>query len=201
MRVLSKTIIPAASDKERIMERIILGIDPGSNIMGFALLKCNASGVTLLSYGIERFSGGEGEEHLIKVKQVFERTIALIDKWLPDEMAIESPFYGKNIQAMLKLGRAQGAAISAALSREIPVVEYAPKRVKMSVTGKGNATKEQVAYMMKAILKIADADAPKTFDATDALAIAYCHYSSKATPGRASKSWSAFVEANKDRVV
>ncbi len=197
MKVLSKTIIPGSADKERI----ILGIDPGSNIMGFAVLKANASGVSLLSYGIERF-GLDGEEHLIKVKQVFERTIALIDAWLPDEMAIESPFYGKNIQAMLKLGRAQGAAISAALSREIPVVEYAPKRVKMSVTGKGNATKEQVAYMMKAILKIDDSatNAPKTFDATDALAIAYCHYSSKATPGRASKSWSAFVEANADRV-
>ena len=184
---------PAAA----VRERVILGIDPGSNIMGFAVLSVTGKQVSLRDYGVERFT--QMDEHLLKIQGVFERTLALIERFLPDELAIEAPFYGKNIQAMLKLGRAQGACISAALSRQIPVVEYAPKRIKQSVTGKGNATKEQVAYMMKTLLGVSDDTLP--LDATDACAIALCHHYSQTTlPGRASKSWGAFLKENPERV-
>ncbi len=178
-------------------ERVILGIDPGSNIMGYAVLAVSGQKVSLRGYGVERFTGED--EHLLKIQGVFQKTLALIEHYLPDELAIEAPFFGKNIQAMLKLGRAQGACISAALSRQIPVVEYAPKRVKQSVTGKGNATKEQVAYMMKVLLGVADDNLP--LDATDACAIALCHHYSQTTlPGRASKSWGAYLKENPGRL-
>ena len=165
--------------------------------MGFAVLGVIGKAVSLRGYGVEKF--GHHEDHLLKIQDVFEKTLKLVDRYLPDELAIEAPFYGKNIQSMLKLGRAQGACISAALSRQIPVVEYAPKRVKQSVTGKGNATKEQVAYMMKVLLGVSDSTLP--LDATDACAIALCHhYSQTVLPGRASKSWGAFLKENPDRV-
>jgi crossover junction endodeoxyribonuclease RuvC len=165
--------------------------------MGYAVLQAVGRGATLQAYGIERFT--QLDDHLLKIQAVFERTLALIETHLPDELAIEAPFYGKNIQSMLKLGRAQGACIAAALSRQIPVVEYAPKRVKQAVTGKGTATKAQVAYMMKALLGIDDATLP--LDATDACAIALCHiFSQTALPGKASKSWGAFLKENPDRV-
>lgn len=166
--------------------------------MGYAALAVTGKTVSLRGYGVERFT--HEDEHLLKIKGVFERTLALIDEYLPDEMAVEAPFFGKNVQAMLKLGRAQGACISAALSRQISVVEYAPKRVKQAVTGKGNATKEQVAYMMRSLLGITDDKLP--LDATDACAIALCHYYSQTTtPSRASKSWSAFLKENPDRLL
>ena len=181
-----------------IGEKIILGIDPGSNIMGYAVISQRGSEIELLTYGIERFSSAD--EHLLRIKQIYERTAAIIEKYLPDEMAIEAPFFGKNVQVMLKLGRAQGACISAALAREIPVTEYAPKKVKQSVTGKGNATKEQVAYMMRALLKIDPNTFP--FDATDALALAICHHYSKGVQGRAgSKNWGSFLAENPGRVL
>jgi crossover junction endodeoxyribonuclease RuvC len=165
--------------------------------MGYAVLAAAGKSVSLRAYGVERFT--QLDDHLLKIQGVFERTISLIDEYLPDELAIEAPFFGKNVQSMLKLGRAQGACIAAALSRQIPVVEYAPKRVKQSVTGKGNATKEQVAYMMKTLLGVEDDTLP--MDATDACAIALCHYYSQtALPGRASKSWSAFLKENPDRI-
>lgn len=187
----------ASTIPSSIREKIILGIDPGSNIMGYAVLCQRGSEVSLLTYGIERFSSAD--EHLLRVKQIYERTAAIIEKYLPDEMAIEAPFFGKNIQAMLKLGRAQGACISAALARDIPVTEYAPKKVKQSVTGKGTATKEQVAYMMRSLLKIDPEHL--TFDATDALAIALCHHYSKGVQGKAgSKSWGSFLAENPGRL-
>jgi crossover junction endodeoxyribonuclease RuvC len=186
----------AIGSNEMVNDRVIIGIDPGSNIMGYGVLHHKGKDLILIAYGIERFEGEE--EHLMKIKKIFERVIALIEKYLPDEMAIEAPFYGKNIQSMLKLGRAQGAAISAALSREIPVVEYSPKRVKMSVTGKGNATKEQVAYMMTKMLKMSTV--PETFDATDAIAIALCHFNSRNAPVKSSKSWGAFLKENPERM-
>jgi crossover junction endodeoxyribonuclease RuvC len=176
---------------------VILGIDPGSNIMGYAVLATVGKHITLKTYGVERFT--HHEDHLLKIQGVFERTIAIIEEYLPDELAIEAPFFGKNVQSMLKLGRAQGACIAAALSRQIPVVEYAPKKVKQAVTGKGTATKEQVAYMMKALLGISDDTLP--LDATDACAIALCHYYSQTTmANKASKSWTAFLKENPDRL-
>jgi crossover junction endodeoxyribonuclease RuvC len=134
-----------------LQERIILGVDPGTRYMGYGLIVIKAKEVKLLQYGIINLSKFTNQE--IKLKKIFERVTSLIDDYLPDEMALEAPFYGKNVQSMLKLGRAQGVAMAAALAREIPIVEYAPKKVKQSVTGNGNASKEQVAAMLKMLLK------------------------------------------------
>jgi crossover junction endodeoxyribonuclease RuvC len=180
-----------------LQERIILGVDPGTRYMGYGLIVVKAKEVKLLQYGIINLSKYTNQE--IKLKKIFERVTSLIDDYLPDEMALEAPFYGKNVQSMLKLGRAQGVAMAAALAREIPIVEYAPKKVKQSVTGNGNASKEQVAAMLKMLLKF-DED-PKLFDATDALGVAMCHYFQVGSPQeKKSKSWGAFLADNPDRI-
>jgi crossover junction endodeoxyribonuclease RuvC len=144
-------------------------------------------------------------DHALKLKKIFERMLALIDEFHPDEMALEAPFYGKNVQSMLKLGRAQGVAMSAALSREIPICEYAPKKVKQSVTGNGNASKEQVAEMMKNLLIFPNAEIiidNQLLDATDALAVALCHHYHQGQPQqRGKQSWKAFVEEHPGRVI
>lgn len=158
--------------KPELQERIILGIDPGTRHMGYGLIMIKGKEIKLMQYGIINLSKFANQE--IKLKKIFERVTQLIDDYLPDEMALEAPFFGKNIQSMLKLGRAQGVAMAAALAREIPIVEYAPKKVKQSVTGNGNASKEQVAAMLKVLLKFTDD--PKLYDATDALGVAVCHY-------------------------
>jgi crossover junction endodeoxyribonuclease RuvC len=180
-----------------LQERIILGVDPGTRYMGYGLIVVKAKEVKLLQYGIINLSKYTNQE--IKLKKIFERVTSLIDDYLPDEMALEAPFYGKNVQSMLKLGRAQGVAMAAALAREIPIVEYAPKKVKQSVTGNGNASKEQVAAMLKMLLKF-DED-PKLFDATDALGVAMCHYFQVGSPQeKKSKSWGSFLADNPDRI-
>lgn len=140
------------------------------------------------------------DDHYVKLKLIFERTIELIDSYHPDEIAIEAPFFGKNVQSMLKLGRAQGVAIAAGLSRDIPITEYAPKKIKMAITGNGNASKEQVAGMLKSTLKLKEL--PKNLDATDGLAAAVCHFynSGKVSVGKSYTGWSAFVKQNKSRV-
>jgi crossover junction endodeoxyribonuclease RuvC len=153
-------------------EKIILGIDPGTNVMGYGLIQCIKSSINLIQFGVIHLS--KYENHELKLKKIFDRTSELIDQYHPDEVALEAPFYGKNIQSMLKLGRAQGVAMASALSKEIPINEYAPKRVKQSVTGNGNASKEQVAAMIQTLLKFEDA--PKLLDATDALAVALCQH-------------------------
>jgi len=178
-------------------ERIILGIDPGSQVMGYAVLITTGSKATLQTCGVERFT--QWDDHLLRIKAVFSSTITLLEEYLPDELAIEAPFFGKNVQAMIKLARAQGACIAAALSRDIPVTEYAPRKVKQSVTGKGNATKEQVAYMMQSLLGVQIGSLP--LDATDACAVALCHYYSQTlVPGRPAKSWARFVSENPGRI-
>jgi crossover junction endodeoxyribonuclease RuvC len=176
-------------------EKIILGMDPGTNVMGYGVIMVKGKTVQLLQYGIIKLSSYT--THELKLKKIFERVIGLIEDFEPDEVALEAPFYGKNIQSMLKLGRAQGVAMAAALSREIPITEYAPKKVKQSVTGNGNASKEQVAGMLKSILKFEET--PKFLDATDALAVAMCHhYNDKGTSPKA-KSWKSFLRDNPDR--
>ncbi|MFC5408197.1 crossover junction endodeoxyribonuclease RuvC [Larkinella bovis] len=185
-------------------DKIILGVDPGTQIAGYGVIGVRKDQMRMLQYGVIHLS--KYSTHELKLKKLFERMLQLIEEHLPDEMAIEDPFFGKNVQAMLKLGRAQGVVMAAALSRSIPIVEYAPRRVKQSVTGNGNAAKEQVAQMVGHLLQ-ADLD-PEFFDATDALAIAICHHFHKgAIPGTKSSgkktkkgAWSAFVEENPTRL-
>jgi len=177
-------------------EKIILGIDPGTSVMGYGIIRISKSSVTLLQYGVIHLS--KYSNHEIKLKKIFERILSLIDDFHPDEVALEAPFYGKNIQSMLKLGRAQGVAMAAALSREIPITEYAPKKVKQSVTGNGNASKEQVAKMLQSLLVFEHVE--KLLDATDALAVALCHHYQGSTTASPKKSWKSFISDNPDRV-
>jgi len=140
------------------------------------------------------------DDHYLRLKKIFERTLQLIDEYHPDEIAIEAPFFGKNVQSMLKLGRAQGVAMAAGLSREVTITEYAPRKIKMAITGKGTASKEQVALMLKSVLKLKTL--PKNLDATDGLAAAVCHFYNmgKIEIGKNYSGWSAFVKQNKKRV-
>ena len=179
-------------------ERIILGIDPGTSVMGYGLVKEVKKQVELIALGIVKLD--HLDNHPLKLQKIFEKTLHLIDEYKPDCLSIEAPFYGKNIQVMLKLGRAQGVAMAAALSRNIPIFEYAPRKIKQSITGNGNATKEQVAAMLKSLLKFTET--PQFLDATDGLAVAVCHSFQKTdTLGSKNYSgWEAFVKDNEKRV-
>lgn len=179
-------------------ERIILGIDPGTTIMGFGLIKVKNKNMEVLQ--LDELILKKYKDHYTKLKLIFERTIQLIDTYHPDEIAIEAPFFGKNVQSMLKLGRAQGVAMAAGLSREITITEYSPKKIKMAITGNGNASKEQVAKMLQNILNLKEL--PKNLDATDGLAAAVCHFynSGKTSVSKGYGSWGAFVSQNKDRI-
>lgn len=182
-----------------INDRIILGIDPGTLVMGFGLIHIQNSKLSLITLGVIKLD--KDDDHSDRLKKIFERVIGLIDEYKPDELAIEAPFFGKNVQSMLKLGRAQGVAIAAALSKNIPMVEYSPKKIKMSITGNGNASKEQVAAMLENLLNFKNND--KYLDATDALGAAVCHYfQNKTATGGTKKSysgWDAFVKDNPKR--
>ncbi|MFT7497986.1 MAG: crossover junction endodeoxyribonuclease RuvC [Porticoccaceae bacterium] len=179
-------------------EKIILGIDPGTTIMGFGLIKVIDKKMEFMQ--MNELMLKKYDDHYVKLKLIFERTIELIETYHPDEIAIEAPFFGKNVQSMLKLGRAQGVAIAAGLSRDIPITEYAPKKIKMAITGNGNASKEQVAGMLQSILKLKSL--PKNLDATDGLAAAVCHFynAGKITGGKNYTGWSAFVKQNPNKV-
>jgi crossover junction endodeoxyribonuclease RuvC len=179
-----------------VKEKIILGLDPGTNIMGYGVIAIKGSRIQLLQFGVIRL--GKVDSHELRLKKIFDRVLNLIDEYNPDEVALEAPFFGKNVQSMLKLGRAQGVAMSAALYREIPIVEYAPKKVKQSVTGNGNASKEQVAKMLMTLLAIKEL--PKLLDATDALAVALCHHFQQGQTKSKAKSWGAFLKENPGRV-
>lgn len=187
-----------AKDKE--YDKIILGLDPGTNISGYGVIGCKGNTIDLISMGIIDLR--KDGDHSIKLKNIFVHCSKLIEMYLPDEFAIEAPFYGKNPQSMLKLGRAQGVAISAAIQRQIPVFEYAPKRIKQAVTGNGNASKEQVAGMVQSLLRL-DRMHSK-FDATDAVAIALCHhfmYNPKVGQVKESYSgWGSFLKQNPDKI-
>ncbi len=179
-------------------ERIILGIDPGTSIMGFGVI--GSAGKEPVYHDMGVLDLRKVSDQYLKLKRIFDTTIELIDKYNPDELAIEAPFYGKNVQSMLKLGRAQGVAISAALTRDIPVFEYAPRKIKLAVTGAGQAAKEQVASMLEKMFMIKDM--PKNLDATDGLAVAVCHFYEK-SPGQKKsgvKNWEDFISKNPGRV-
>jgi len=179
-------------------EKIILGIDPGTTIMGFGIIKVTGKKMTFIQMNellLKKYN-----DPFTKLKLIFERTIELIDTYNPDEIAIEAPFYGKNVQSMLKLGRAQGVAMAAGLSRQIPITEYMPKKIKMAITGNGNASKEQVAKMLQSTLGLKSL--PKNLDSTDGLAAAVCHFynEGRMETGKGYTGWSAFVKQNEDRL-
>lgn len=182
-------------------ERIILGIDPGTIVMGYGLIGITGKKVTIISLGVIKL--GKLDDPMLKLQKIFERTTSLIDQYKPDELAIEAPFFGKNVQSMLKLGRAQGVAIAAALNRSMQVNEYSPKKIKQSITGNGNASKEQVAAMLQRLLGFTET--PEFLDATDGLAAAYCHYlqsSSALTKGtgKSYSGWKSFVADHPGKV-
>lgn len=177
-------------------EKIILGLDPGTTIMGYGVILIQGRSLKVLQLGVIHLS--KYQSHELKLKKIFERVSHIIEEFEPDEVALEAPFYGKNVQSMLKLGRAQGVAMAAALTREIPITEYAPKKVKQSVTGNGNASKEQVAAMLQSTLKLKEI--PKLLDASDALAVALCHHYQGGKPQTTSKSWKAFISDNPNRI-
>jgi crossover junction endodeoxyribonuclease RuvC len=181
-------------------EKIILGIDPGTNIMGYGLLKVTEGKAQMMTMGVidlRKFPDG-----YLKLAHIFERVTGIIDEWLPDEMAIEAPFFGKNVQSMLKLGRAQGVAIAAATHHGVPIHEYAPMKIKMALTGNGSASKEQVAGMLQRLLKLKEDDMSKFMDATDALGAAYCHYLQMGRPVSDVKyrGWKDFVNKNQEKI-
>ena len=182
------------------MEKIILGIDPGTNIMGYGLIKVVGNKAEMISMGVIDLR--KFPDPYLKLGHIFERVTGIIDSYLPDEMAIEAPFFGKNVQSMLKLGRAQGVAMAAALARDIPIVEYAPLKIKQAITGNGAASKEQVAEMLRRILSIPKENMPDFLDATDALGAALCHYyeSSRPKPDKGCSSWKEFIAKNPSRV-
>lgn len=181
-------------------EIIIMGIDPGTIVMGYGVIKCTGNNIQLLAMGSIHFDSSE--DHLLRIKKIFDRLSSMMQEFLPDYMAIESQFFGKNVQSMLKLGRAQGVCMAAALNKDIPVIEYSPKKVKQSITGNGNASKEQVCAMLQRICKFEES--PKYLDASDALAIAICHHYQMSSGisserGRAN-SWNSFIKQNPERL-
>lgn len=179
-------------------DKIILGLDPGTTVMGYGVISVKGSKLSAVSMGVIHLH--KLESHELKLKRIFEKVRFLVDEYLPDEVAIEAPFFGKNVQSMLKLGRAQGVAMAAVLMRDLPIKEYAPRKIKQAVTGNGNASKEQVAAMLKTILKFSEI--PKYLDATDGLAAAVCHhYQSKSIggDGKSYSSWESFVKKNPKR--
>jgi crossover junction endodeoxyribonuclease RuvC len=184
--------------KKKPNERIILGIDPGTSITGYGLIKTVGTVPELITIGEINLS--KFDNHYLKIKHIFDRTIGIIDEFHPDELAIEAPFYGKNVQSMLKLGRAQGAAIAAALTRSLPIFEYAPRKIKMSITGRGAASKEQVASMLMRILKFSKIEVK--LDATDGLAVALCHFYQSDVPQseKSYNSWKDFMNKNPKRI-
>ena len=156
-------------------DKIILGIDPGTTVMGYGLIHVKKNQLHMLNFGVIQLS--KLANHPDKLKRILDRLNGLIAEYKPDEMAIEAPFFGKNVQSMLKLGRAQGVAIAACLNHNIPFEEYTPRRIKQSITGSGAASKEQVAAMLQKLLNFQEM--PKYLDATDGLAAAVCHHFSK----------------------
>jgi len=189
------------NEKSALCERIIMGIDPGTNVMGYGVIRAVGNKAEMVAMGV--IDMHKMSDPYLRLGHIFERVDGLIESYLPDELAIEAPFFGKNVQSMLKLGRAQGVAIAAAIRRDVPIHEYAPMKIKMALTGTGGASKEQVAGMLQRILKLDAKEMPKYMDATDALAAAYCHFIQLSRPETGAKhfsSWKDFATKNKDRV-
>jgi crossover junction endodeoxyribonuclease RuvC len=178
--------------------KTILGIDPGSNIMGYGVIRVDDNKVSIVALGVVKTSGFTG--HYEKLRHIFSRTLYLVDQYRPDETVLEAPFFGKNIQSMLKLGRAQGVAMAASLYRGVPIFEYAPLKIKQSITGNGASSKEQVAYFLKQMFGMTIM--PSDLDATDGLAAAVCHYLQMKNPvvEKGAKNWEEYIRKNPDRI-
>lgn len=182
-------------------EKIILGIDPGTNVMGYGIIKVVGNKAQLVVMGV--IDMRKESDPYLRLGKIFERVTGIIDAYLPDEMAIEAPFFGKNVQSMLKLGRAQGVAIAAAIHHDVPIHEYAPLKIKMAITGQGQASKQQVAAMLQRMFNIQQEDMPKFMDATDALGAAYCHFLQMGRPDTSERhygGWKDFVKKNQGRI-
>ena len=185
---------------QSLYDKIIIGIDPGTRVMGYGILGIKGKEPQLIAMGVLKLN--LMDDHYMRLHHIYERVSGLVKQYLPDEMAIEAPFFGKNVQSMLKLGRAQGVAMAAALNQQIPITEYEPRKIKIAITGNGAASKEQVCAMLQRTLHIAQEDLPKFLDATDALAAALCHFYESQKPqfARGPKSWKSFIAQNPDRV-
>lgn len=181
-------------------DRIILGVDPGTNVMGYGILGVSKKTPVMIAMGVIRLN--KFESHYLRLKRIYDRIVQIVEQYLPDEMAIEAPFFGKNVQSMLKLGRAQGVAMAAALSRDVPITEYEPRKIKMAITGSGAASKEQVQEMLRRILSIPKESLLTELDATDALAAALCHHYEQSRPHveKGCSSWKEFIAKNPGRV-
>ena len=187
--------------KKSNTEKIILGIDPGTNVMGYGVIRIIGNKAELVVMGV--IDMRKESDPYLRLGKIFDRVTGIIDSYLPDEMAIEAPFFGKNVQSMLKLGRAQGVAIAAAIHHSVPIHEYAPLKIKMAITGQGQASKEQVAGMLQRLLHIQQGEMPKFMDATDALGAAYCHFLQMNRPEPDAKhysSWKDFATKNQSRI-
>ncbi len=189
-----------ADAKVKEAYRVILGIDPGTNVMGYGILGVFGRKPALIAMGVIELK--KFEDHYIRLHRIYERVTMLVEQYLPDEMAIEAPFFGKNVQSMLKLGRAQGVAIAAAIARQVPITEYEPRKIKMAITGNGGASKEQVREMLRRMLDIPEASMLPHLDATDALGAALCHFYESAKPlkTKSSASWKDFIAHNPEKV-
>ena len=189
-----------SSKSLREWDRIIIGIDPGTNVMGYGILGIKGKTPSMIALGVIELS--KFESHYLRLSRIFERVTMLVEQYLPDEMAIEAPFFGKNVQSMLKLGRAQGVAMAAALARDVPITEYEPRKIKMAITGNGAASKEQVQEMLRRILDIPRENLLPQLDATDALAAALCHFYESSRPqiDKGCRSWKEFIAKNPDKV-
>ena len=181
-------------------EKIILGIDPGTNVMGYAVLRVIGNKAEKVCMGV--IDMRKCSDPYLRLGKIYAQVTEVIDQYLPDEMAIEAPFFGKNVQSMLKLGRSQGVAIAAAVNHSVPIHEYAPMKIKMAITGQGQASKEQVAEMLKRLLRLDTEEIPKLMDATDAMGVAYCHFMQAGNPVTTThyRGWKDFVNKNKDRL-
>ena len=179
-------------------DRIILGIDPGTNLMGYGIIQGTGKDPGYIDMGILDLK--KSGDHYMKLRKIYEGTIGLMEKYLPDEVAIEAPFFGKNVQSMLKLGRAQGVAMAAVLARDVPVFEYAPRKIKLSITSAGDASKEQVAGMLARMFNLKEI--PKNLDATDGLAVAVCHFYQREVEQKKSgaNSWEDYIRKNPGKV-
>lgn len=186
--------------KVKAADRVILGIDPGTNVMGYGILGVVGGKPVMIAMGLIELS--KVGDHYLRLARIYERVSMLVDEFCPDEFAIEAPFFGKNVQSMLKLGRAQGVAMAAALSRGVPIAEYEPRKIKQSITGNGAASKEQVCEMLRRILAIPRENLLPKLDATDALAAALCHFyeSQKPAVAKGPSSWKEFIARNPDKV-
>ena len=193
---------PSSDGRLKQFDRIIMGIDPGTNVMGYSLLGVAAKKPVMIAMGVIELS--RFEDHYMRLRRIYDRVLGLVESFLPDELAIEAPFFGKNGESTLRPGMAQGVAMATAVCSDVAHTAYWPRKIKMAITGNGAASKEQVSAMLQRILQIPDSRMADKLDATDALGAALCHFYETSKPVRqqvTSHSWKDFINKNPDRIV